>query len=139
MDTQRSLHIIHFPWDSHRIFLVSYFARYRKEMVDIPYWDEFYEKGEVPLESSTFAKSVLHKIKKDEALIELGCGNGRDAYFFAAHGIPVYAIDISHSVTKLRVENGNPTFIHADFTNLANSFQNKSYGTIYSRFTLHSV
>ena len=50
-----------------------------------------------------------------------GCGNGRDAFFFAKSGINIHASDISDaSITALnqKAQNGNPLFVCADFTNL---------------------
>jgi hypothetical protein len=56
-------------------------------MVDKPYWNDFYKKGQVPTDCSTFAASVVSVISRDEPLIELGCGNGRDAFYFAKNNI----------------------------------------------------
>lgn len=110
-------------------------------MVDKEYWDDFYIKGNIPTECSTFAKSVLPLISKQEDLFELGCGNGRDAFFFAQNGINVLASDISEKSIEIlkNKSKGNPTFICEDFTKLPTPFYNKKFGTIYSRFTLHSV
>jgi len=109
-------------------------------MVDINYWNDFYKKGDVPREGSTFASSILHKIDKMEVMVEMGCGNGRDAYFFASKGIKIWAFDIAETVTDLKpVENGNPKFICADFTNLQTPYDNQRFGTVYSRFTLHAI
>ncbi len=56
-------------------------------MVDVPYWNQYYKKGEAPSEGSTFAASVLCHIDKEHDLLELGCGNGRDAFFFSRNGV----------------------------------------------------
>lgn len=109
-------------------------------MVDKQYWIDFYKKGEVPTESSSFAASVLPLIPKDTVLFELGCGNGRDAFYFARNGINVVATDLAETVVDLRTPNGNPEFVCGDFTNLATPFRESvQIGVIYSRFTLHSV
>eukprot|EP01116_Phalansterium_solitarium_P011296 TRINITY_DN26933_c0_g1_i1.p1 TRINITY_DN26933_c0_g1~~TRINITY_DN26933_c0_g1_i1.p1 ORF type:complete len:266 (-),score=43.91 TRINITY_DN26933_c0_g1_i1:269-949(-) len=107
------------------------------------YWDAFYKKGEVPQECSTFAESVLAKVSKTDPLLELGCGNGRDAFYFAKHGIPVWATDLSDvSILDLNNkvdESKNPHFFAADFTKLPTPYENTQFGTVYSRFTLHAV
>jgi len=113
-------------------------------MVDKEYWNEFYQKGEVPQDCSTFAASVAAKVPKNlGSLFELGCGNGRDARFFAQQGIKTYACDIAEaSITKLRKETNseNLKFIGGDFTRLATPLEEGlQFGTIYSRFTLHSI
>jgi SAM-dependent methyltransferase len=110
-------------------------------MVDKIYWNEFYKKGDVPTECSTFAASVLSKISKQYPLIEFGCGNGRDAFYFAQNGINVIACDISQTAIELlnrKSQNGNPNFMCVDFTALPTPFET-TIGTVYSRFTLHAI
>jgi len=110
-------------------------------MVDRDYWNKFYKKGEVPTDCSTFAASVFDAIShSSEQLFELGCGNGRDAFFFARKGVKTIACDIAETVTELQRQSkdNNPKFVRDDFTNLANPYSQK-FGHIYSRFTLHSV
>src|SRR5687767_14279252 len=109
--------------------------------MDIEYWNQFYTSGEVPKECSTFAQSILPLIQKNEPLLELGCGNGRDAIFFGSHNIETIAVDLSEtSIQKLKsnqkLERPNPNFVVGDFTTLSTPFQDRYYGTIYSRFTL---
>lgn len=110
-------------------------------MVDKAYWVDFYKKGEVPTECSSFAASILSMLSKDDILFELGCGNGRDAFFFARNGIKVWACDIAETVLNLKKDdnNRNPEFICADFTKLKTPFRDTLFGAVYSRFTLHSV
>lgn len=61
-------------------------------------WDKIYEKdtsffGEKP---SDFAISCYHHMKdRAKAILELGCGQGRDSLFFASKGIKVKALDYS--------------------------------------------
>lgn len=75
------------------------------------------------------------------SIVELGCGNGRDALFFANKGMNVLAIDqceeeikfLSNKYKNLK----NIAFRADDFTNLKDS--NPPFDIVYSRFTLHSV
>ena len=48
------------------------------------YWDKFYSEKKAPVKSSSFAKFSLRfiKDKKNDILIDVGCGNGRDTLFF---------------------------------------------------------
>ncbi len=75
-----------------------------------------------------------------QKLIELGCGNGRDAVFFAKNHVETIAIDqCEHEITFLKQQNSdkkNIEFKCADFTSLKNHVM---YVVIYSRFTLHSI
>ena len=54
----------------------------------INYWESFYKKKN-KFKESTFAKFVYKKIKNKKlngALIDIGCGNGRDSVFFSKSG-----------------------------------------------------
>lgn len=108
---------------------------------DNRYWDEFYaaKKG-VPSNPSNFAKSILTSIDASKTLVELGCGNGRDSFFFARNNIQTIALDLSAKAVELNSSFGhdNVTFEVADFTALEKD-QFENVGNVYSRFTLHSV
>jgi len=109
-------------------------------MVDRSYWNEYYKKKEAPSNCSTFAASVLPLISKHDVLLEMGCGNGRDAFYFAQEGIKVWACDLADSeIQELndKANGENPKFFAADFTKL--KMLDVKFGTIYSRFTLHAV
>ena len=111
----------------------------------IGYWNIYYKNNIVPLEPTSFAKYCLPLIKKNTTLLELGCGNGRDSYFFAKNNLSVYASDIS----KTAIENlkksdpgiamENLKFINGDFTNFEEEKFPEPFDTIYSRFTLHTI
>lgn len=131
--------------------------------MDKNYWKNFYAKHKVGEKPSLFAKFVwenyLATRKNSTNLIELGCGNGRDALYFAKQGIQTTAIDqvqeeVSYLATHCATtKNGvvNPRFIAGDFTNLNEIFRNVTphssntqnrgiiFDCIYSRFTLHSI
>jgi len=111
-------------------------------MANKSYWNDFYKKGGAPKECSSFAQDSLPHVSKDGVLFELGCGNGRDAFFFAKNEVPVWASDLSEvSIEDLnsKVEGDNPKFIAADFTALPTPFENTLFATVYSRFTLHAI
>lgn len=105
------------------------------------YWEEYYESGAAPEQPSKFARYVRKNYaKKGDLLVELGCGNGRDARFFARHKLSVIAIDqcapeidprtVDDTKRRLR-------YAEADFTELPEAIA--PYDLVYSRFTLHSV
>lgn len=106
------------------------------------YWVDYYKKHEAPEEPSQFAQHVVDRYAQaGESLVELGCGNGRDARFFARNRLSVMAIDQcaqDDDVLAAAEANGNnPQYAVGDFTNLANLEQ--PVDQVYSRFTLHSV
>lgn len=108
--------------------------------MDRNYWCEFYEnlpKTEISFASS-FARFCQEKYFRDNSrrMIELGCGNGRDAVYFANHNHVVHAID--QCVIEMSEIRTNLHFLEDDFVNLEyDSF--KEIDTFYSRFTLHSI
>lgn len=111
-------------------------------MVDREYWNQYYKQQVAPTNCSSFASSVLPVIDKTEILIEIGCGNGRDSFYYASQGIPTWACDLSEASIEMlnsKATNGNPKFMVQDFTNIPSPLENTYFGTVYSRFTLHSV
>ena len=109
--------------------------------MDKNYWESFYLNQNADLKPSLFAKYIVENIAGQRTtLIELGCGNGRDAVFFANEGLTVRAIDqCASEIDFLKNSHQNlPTiqFIQGDFTNMEDG---KNFDLIYSRFTLHSV
>ncbi|EGK8128326.1 methyltransferase domain-containing protein [Campylobacter lari] len=104
------------------------------------YWSDFYRNNQIPFEPSLFARFCLKKYfmgKKN--LLELGCGNGRDALFFANNGIETTALDIcleEINYLKSHYVKNNLQFLYHDFTNFKSI---KKYDIVYSRFTLHSI
>lgn len=106
------------------------------------YWAQYYNAGSAPEEPSKFAEYIMKKYAKPGGtLIELGCGNGRDARYFAANGVRVLAVDqVAAEVEELTLGNGQKDRLRykaADFTDMPDS--SSPFDIIYSRFTLHSV
>ena len=67
------------------------------------YLNSYYYKKETNKKSSNFSKFVLKKLKKNKTLIDIGCGDGRDSFFFSKKKIKTLGIDISKQV----IENNN--------------------------------
>lgn len=110
-------------------------------MTDRNYWETFYAKQNAELKPSLFARFVAENVKASgKNLIEFGCGNARDAVFFANESYNVLAVDQCENEMKFlrtryqKVE--NLRFLAADFTCLA---ENQKFDIAYSRFTLHSI
>ncbi len=113
------------------------------------YWNAFYAGRHPDLENpSSFARLVLTKLEPGALLFELGCGNGRDALFFADQGARVVACDRSAVAIKLLSDRPDltrfrhrPRFLTADFADLAQVYDtsHEPLDAVYSRFTLHAV
>jgi ubiquinone/menaquinone biosynthesis C-methylase UbiE len=106
------------------------------------YWENYYKSGVAPADPSNFASLVVAKhVEVGQSLIELGCGNGRDAHFFADSGLEVVAVDqCAEEIEELAKAHGhysNLDYRADDFTRLPDS--ETKFDAIYSRFTLHSV
>lgn len=64
------------------------------------FWRDFYRApaaASVPTEPSPFARWVQEQVDSRDRILDLGCGNGRDAVWFAAQGHPVTASDYAGS------------------------------------------
>lgn len=109
--------------------------------MDKSYWKNIYAKQSEGEQPSLFARYIAESIDiNGKTLIELGCGNGRDAIFFANANAQVTAIDQCDNIIELlnhrfrKVDNLN--FKCTDFTCLDDE---SKYDIVYSRFTLHSI
>lgn len=69
----------------------------------IHYWDGLYSKdyffGNGPTKLAKLADSLLNKSKMKK-ILEIGCGQGRDATYFAQNEFEVEAFDISENAIK---------------------------------------
>jgi len=103
------------------------------------YWDDFYKIFLVKEESS-FARFVYKKIqnKKINKLLDVGCGNGRDTFFFFKKGFDVKGIDISKTAIR-----NNKKILKRNFylKNICsrNFFLKEKFSIIYARFFLHAI
>ena len=104
------------------------------------YWDQYYRNQLCSTQPSPFAQYVATLVEPGKALIDLGCGNGRDSLFFAGQGMQVVAIDLSRSaidqLNRQPVENAR--FLCGDFI-ASDIHQPDSYDYAYSRFTIHAI
>lgn len=114
---------------------------------DESYWNEYYRnqfaqnQGGGTEPPSLFARAMLENyMERGNALVELGCGNGRDSLYFAENGMNVTGIDVSEvAIRKLQQSNTNHcVFICDDFVN-AEAIYQIQYDYCYSRFTLHAI
>ena len=109
-------------------------------MNDKNYWDGYYKNKQKPFEHSLFAEyCIKNYLKRDNSILELGCGNGRDAVYMAHNGMQVLGIDqCDQEIKFLKDKYGSNKlkFMCANFSELG---QFDVYDAVYSRFTLHAV
>lgn len=104
------------------------------------YWENYYQQYNQPFQESLFASyCVANYLKPGMKLLELGCGNGRDAVYIAKNGIKVVAVD----QCKNEIDFLNDTFGNKNLVFKCNDFSRlnfrQQFDAIYSRFTLHAI
>ena len=113
------------------------------------YWDEYYAARATtrrPLPSQ-FATFVAGELDRPHHVIELGCGNGRDAIFFASYGHEVTAVDGSEAAVAgcaslAEALGETATFIRSaiDDPTLADRLvESDGPKALYARFFVHAI
>ena len=112
------------------------------------YWNFFYKTqvNKIKLNHpSQFATFTVGETENITSLLEFGCGNGRDALFFAHHFKKVYAFDGSNEIINKNKKQyskiNNLKFLKF---NLNDKFDNHQIllskkKAIYARFFLHAL
>ena len=96
------------------------------------YWDNFYNQNNKIEEPSSFCKYVIEYLnknnKKDNKIIDLGCGNCRDLNYFEYNKFKIDGIDLYTTINK-------PNVLKQDMV----SYKYTDYDIYYSRFSLHAL
>ena len=104
------------------------------------YWNQYYHNQICSTQPSPFAQYVSTLVEPGKTLVDLGCGNGRDALFFAGQGLDVLAIDLSRAaidqLNQTPVDHAR--FLCGDFI-ASDAHKPDSYNYAYSRFTIHAI
>lgn len=113
------------------------------------YWEAFYASCSVsaPNTPSQFAAFVLNELPQLDCFVDMGCGNGRDAEFFASYGKHVLAVDASAEAVKLcKAQRSNH---HVDYQQYllgddasplrAHFRAHGQPAMLYARFFLHAI
>jgi SAM-dependent methyltransferase len=119
------------------------------------YWTKFYKKkGAFLHKPSPFAKFFAKRIEAPATIVDLGCGTGRDALFFAENGFAVRGFDVSPEgiaqANTFKRERGldNCIFetVDAAHPEVGRIIRDSLSGTdrdrnliVYCRFFLHSI
>ena len=112
------------------------------------YWEKFYKKvRKKRLSRSKFADFVLKKINKNYTLIDFGCGDGRDSFYFAKYIKKTIGIESFRYVIKENnlTKNKNIQFLNYNVQNknlylkLKKIISPESKNNVYARFFLHTL
>ncbi len=104
-------------------------VKYSKEIKNKKFWQEYYQNQQ----PTPFAKFCLSYIPLNALIIDIGCGNGRDTYFFAEKKHHTIGIDYAFKPRPL----GNARFLKMTLLTAINTLKN--FPVTYSRFFLHSI
>lgn len=109
------------------------------------FWNVFYKKKMALSKPSNFAIFVKKFLKNyTSTIIDVGCGNGRDLFYFKKNKYDTIGIDLSKnavSLIKKRLKNtkDKKKIIHSDFSLFDYKKKIKTKFSIYSRFTWHTI
>jgi bifunctional enzyme CysN/CysC len=105
------------------------------------HWNSYYATSEAPVDASPFAVQVNGALPSQSTLLEVGCGNGRDAAFFCRSGHRITAIDLSSAAIESCRKKFAATGIefYCGTMSAVEALRPDSFHAIYSRFCLHAM
>jgi SAM-dependent methyltransferase len=110
------------------------------------YWDKYYKKIEFSnIKPSTFSKFCYNnfiKKSKKKRILDIGCGNGRDSFFFLKKGLKVIGIDkssVAIKINKNKFPNEKNLLFYKKNINKFNFKNLGKFDFIYLRFLLHAI
>ncbi len=106
------------------------------------HWENFYQSGSAVSHPSPFAQDVVRRLEPRRSILEVGCGNGRDAAFFANCGHQVLGVDKSVEAIEYCERHHRDlsgTRFLAGSTADVSSNQRGGFDVVYSRFCIHAM
>lgn len=108
------------------------------------YWDSIYKNQNVwgNSYSSDFLDSLIPSIKSKARILDIGCGNGRNAIYLAKMGFEVHAMDISSTAIKqlkAKLSSLKPLHVNAWVGDLRNEQFSGNYDLILAYGVLNSI
>ena len=120
--------------------LISIQINNMKKKSLISYWNNYYGNVKI-LKESSFAKFTMKfigKNRKEKKIIDIGCGNGRDSFYFYKKKLSVLGVDISRKIIKNNSIYSTKKIKFKNFDIEKNTLTEK-FDFIYSRFFLHAI
>ena len=109
------------------------------------FWNIFYKKKLAVSKPSNFAVFVKKFLKNySSTIVDVGCGNGRDLFYFKKNKFDTMGIDLSKNAVslikkRLKYTKDKKKIIHSDFARFNYEKNIKKKFSIYSRFTWHTI
>jgi ubiquinone/menaquinone biosynthesis C-methylase UbiE len=105
-------------------------------------WDDLHAAGKHAQwkdEPRPLAQEVVAAMKPGDSLLELGCGVGSDARFFASKGLKVLATDFSKEVIEQDKQEGETPELTFAVLDISQSFSypDQSFEIVYAYLALH--
>jgi adenylylsulfate kinase-like enzyme len=120
---------------------VKKFSHFSTDYGRTEYWAHYYKQAGSAESPSLFAQYCMPLFENRTRILEIGCGNGRDAKYFLNQNLDVVAIDKSSAAInqcKAAIKSERIQFIACEAPQLIE--QNlKPFEVIYSRFSLHAM
>ena len=109
------------------------------------HWNKFYKTFNIKSESN-FSKFIIKWLKKNKyktagkTLIDIGCGNSRDANYFKSKNIEVTGIDQSSIAIELnKINYENIDYFKKNICRKKFDFNRKKFDYLYARFFIHAI
>ena len=105
------------------------------------YWEDYYHDVKGVSSPSPFALVVVEKLASQEKLLEVGCGNGRDASFFYSRGHCVVALDASSAAIAAchRLYGSDGVEFKTGRLGDESLDLGRAFDVVYCRFVLHAM
>lgn len=111
------------------------------------FWENYYAKAEVPDWPSPFAEWVYETYLSDGdrdrfPIMDCGCGNGRDAVYFALQGVSSVGVDICPTAIAKALQLAKSKGANVSSFGIAGMGKIDIFQgiyNVYSRFSLHAV
>ena len=103
------------------------------------FWNKYYTESKKILPNSNFAEFTKKYLQKEESLIDIGCGDGRDSVFFSKQNIFTTGVDFSNLAIEknTKLENFYLKFEHLNLNDIQ-SYEN-FFDYAYCRFLFHAI
>ena len=114
-----------------------------KNYINKNYWESYYSKKKSPQKRSSFALFCKKHVRNYKGtIIDLGCGNGRDTFYFNKLNLKCIGIDKSKVIISKNKKKKKSDFILFKRKNFLKCNFDKMVNnkfSIYSRFILHAI
>ena len=110
------------------------------------FWNKFYlVKKEIKIPKPSSFGIFFNKkfVKKNNKVLEIGCGNGRDAFLFSKKAKKIIALDKSKNAIKINLLVSKKfkkkiIFLNKDFIEIY-KIKRIEFDILYARFFLHTI